>query len=521
MPFEDALLRQWLTLHGVVVAIALVFYVTVSRAFPQRRDPSAAVGWVIALALLPYLALPLFVMFGSRKLLLRDPPPPRGAAVAGADDGALPALWAQRLGRAMGLADATGYERLSVHADGAAALRALHEVIASAERTLDVSTFILAQDRVGEPVIDALKARARAGVRTRLLIDGIGALLGGRVDVAGLRAAGVEVVKFVPPFRSILRGRANLRNHRKLVIADSRRFWCGGRNLAAPYFELPSAGRPLARPADSGWHDLSFDCAGPLAADARRLFDLDWAYATRAPLGPRSPLLGAGAPAHARAAAPAIPAAATALASVSPMAAATALTAPPQSDLAPPPEGDRAAAPLAQLVPSGPDQVDDTVQVLLVSGAFIARRRIVAVTPYFVPDAGLQQALTLAARRGVEIDLVLPARSNHRLADLARNRPLRELHAAGARVWLTPHMVHAKAVVIDDEIALVGSANLDARSLFLNYELMVAFYESRDIGRFADWIERERAAARPYVAKAPGLLRDLAEGLVIWLAFQL
>jgi cardiolipin synthase len=176
---------------------------------------------------------------------------------------------------------------------------------------------------------------------------------------------------------------------------------------------------------------------------------------------------------------------------------------------------------LAQLIPSGPDQVDDTVHALLVSGAFMARERILAVTPYFVPDATLLMAMTLAARRGVAVDLVLPARSNHRLADVARNRPLRDLARAGARIWMTAHMVHAKAVVIDDGSALAGSANLDARSLFLNYELMVAFYRAQDVAAFASWIDDERRQATPYRARAPGLLRDLAEGLVLWLAFQL
>jgi cardiolipin synthase len=130
-------------------------------------------------------------------------------------------------------------------------------------------------------------------------------------------------------------------------------------------------------------------------------------------------------------------------------------------------------------------------------------------------------ALTLAARRGVVVDIVMPRRSNHRLADVARHRPLRELAAAGARLWFTPAMLHAKAVVVDEQLALAGSANLDLRSLFLNYELMVAFYEPGDVARFADWIERERTAAVRFLPTEPGLLRDLSEGLLLWLAFQL
>jgi cardiolipin synthase len=151
----------------------------------------------------------------------------------------------------------------------------------------------------------------------------------------------------------------------------------------------------------------------------------------------------------------------------------------------------------------------------------MARRRVLMVTPYFIPDATLLMALTLAARRGVLIDIILPRRSNHRLADVARHRPLRDLAAAGARLWLEPYMQHAKAVVVDDQVALVGSANLDLRSLFLNYELMVAFYEPADVRRFAAWIEHERQHAFRYEPSEPGLVRDLSEGLLLWLAFQL
>ena len=193
----------------------------------------------------------------------------------------------------------------------------------------------------------------------------------------------------------------------------------------------------------------------------------------------------------------------------------------PEIPLAPPlPPAENTSA-LAQLVPSGPDRVDDTILTLLVSAGFTSRRRILAVTPYFVPDPSLISSLALAARRGVQVDLVLPRRSNHRLADFARHRGLRELVAAGARVWLHPRMVHAKAVVVDEELALVGSANLDGRSLFLNYELMVAFYDRRAVRDFSRWIDERRRESTVYHAERPGVLRELAEGLLLWLAFQL
>ncbi len=459
--------RYALTLHAAVVALGLLIYIGVARALPQRRDPSAAVAWVVALLLLPYVALPLYLMFGSRKLFLREaeplPPLPPDDVVEDRT------RWARRLARSMGLAGAEVYDNLVIHADGHAAHAALIDVIDSATDTLDVCTFILARDPLGDEVARRLEAKARAGVKVRLLMDGIGAWLGGRIDRSGLRKAGVEVVTFVPPFRAILRGRANLRNHRKLTIADGDRLWCGGRNFACEYFE----GRQGREP----WRDLTFDLCGPLVVRAAERFALDWAYATRRRPEPATPMQ--------------------------------------------PSAYDEPGGPRAQLVPSGPDQGDDTVQVMLLSACYRASRRIVAVTPYFVPDPALLQAMALAARRGIVVDLVIPARSNHKLADIARHRPLRELVAAGAHVWLLPRMIHAKSVVVDDDLALAGSANLDARSLFLNYELMIAFYEPVDVRRFAAWIDGERQDATRYIAREPGVMRDLAEGLLIWLAFQL
>jgi cardiolipin synthase len=280
---------------------------------------------------------------------------------------------------------------------------------------------------------------------------------------------------FVPPLHSPLRGRTNLRNHRKMVLADGQWFWCGGRNLAAEYFEgAGGAG------AEAPWVDLSFDLRGAFTTQAQQRFVLDWDFAIAA-----ESTRAATLPAPAR-----VPAAAN-------------------------------GAAAAQLIPSGPDQSDDTVYAVLVASCFAARQRIAIATPYFVPDPTLMMALTLAARRGVAVDLLLPAHSNHRIADVARHRALRELCAAGARVWFLPGMIHAKAVVIDADLALVGSANLDARSLFLNYELMVAFYDPVDVERFAAWLARRRADAAPYRAQPASLAREIAEGLVLWVAFQL
>jgi cardiolipin synthase len=467
----ELIARHWLTLQGALAVLGLAIYLVGSRTLRQRRRPSAAIAWVVALLLLPYVALPLYMVFGTRKIV--DPRHPAGgkarpALVAG--DPESPEVHLRKLAAAMSLPGAASYRQLEIHQDGAQALAALRELIEGAARTLEICTFVFGKDAIGREIAGCLERRARDGVRVRLLVDGIGAYLSGLPDFARLRAAGVETALFVPPLRSSLRGRTNLRNHRKMAIADGERLWCGGRNLAREYFDDGKASGRKSR----AWIDLSFDLRGPLAALARQQFEQDWAFATERPAPGPAPEAPGEAP-----------------------------------------------APRAQLIASGPDQADDTVYTLLVSGFFAARRRILAVTPYFVPNSTLLMSLALAARRGVAVDLVMPEKSNHLLADMARHRALRDLAGAGARIWFLPRMIHAKAVVIDDDLTLAGSANLDERSLFLNYELMVAFYDPAAIERFAQWIARQRDAAAAYRPRPPGLVRDVAEGLLLWLGFQL
>ena len=457
---------RWVTLHGLVVLAGLAIYAAASHTLKQRRHPSAAIAWVVSLILLPYLALPLYLMVGNRKVVGYRP-----ALIArvGSDTAAAKS---GQLAAAMGLPDSATFEQLAIHQDGGQALQCLRNMIEGADRTVDLCSFLFGRDVLGDEIAMLLMKRAREGVRIRLMVDGIGFYMGGRPNLSRLSAAGVQVALFVSPLRSPLPGRTNLRNHRKMVVVDGEWMWCGGRNLAAEYFK----GEPSLRSGKRAWIDLSFDLRGALAQQAGDRFEQDWIFATKG-----------------------------SIASTPQLAVRTCTSATLR----------------ARLVASGPDQMDDTVYTLLVSGCFTAHTRILLVTPYFVPDSTLLMALTLAARRGVAVDLLLPARSNHQLADIARHAALRELAEAGGKVWLAPSMIHAKAMLVDDDLALIGSANLDERSLFLNYELMVAFYDPSVVQRFAKWIEWQQAAATRYRPRPPGLARDLVEGMVRWVAFQL
>lgn len=461
--FADLPVAQLLTIHGLVTVAAVLLYAITSHVMQQRRQPTAAIAWMLFILLIPYLALPAYLTFGSRKLVRPSTEMMPPAAPGSAD-------WPIQTILALGQPAPSPYSALNIHKDGAESLQALLATLEGAQHSIDVCTFILGRDRVGEDVVDRLCAKARSGVRVRLLLDGLGTLMAGRPRLKRLLEAGGLYTPFVPPVRSPLRGRSNLREHRKLVVADaaaaSARLWCGGRNLASEYFAY-QIGAPR-------WRDLTFDLQGPLVRQAGDLFERDWAFANGKPAAPQAPPLPAPYPA----------------------------------------EG-------AQIVASGPDQADDTIYALLMTAAYRACRRIALVTPYFVPESALLMAVRLAAMRGVAVDLLLPRRSNHLMSDLARGRALRALAEVGVRVWLAPDMLHAKLVLVDDTLALAGSANLDSRSLFLNYEMMVAFHKREDVLRFAAWFEAERAGATTYVATQPGLIRDMADGLLLWLAFQL
>jgi cardiolipin synthase len=480
-------LNAWfprVTVHTLVVVVSLLIYVLTTRLEGTRRPPSIAIAWVLGLLAVPYIALPVYLLFGRRKVRRRvsrwSGAPSHGRH------------WAEDLIESFGLpASAPALVRL--HQDGEASAQALFATMASARARLDICTYILGSDGFGQKATQQMIESARRGVRVRLLIDGVGALQLPRSCFTEWREAGIETAIFSPLFARRTEGPRNLRNHRKLTIADGARLWAGGRNLAAEYFMGENGKAP--------WRDLSFDLEGPVADAAACQFEADWVAA-------------GGSPALAARNAAEPTASAEPAASAGPAASAEP-TAPALDD------SKAATAGRAQFLPSGPDQTEDTVHALLIDACFRARRRMMAVTPYFVPDAGLEAAMRLAARRGVKIDLCIPATSNHILADFVRHRSLRALSDVGVNIHLLPAMNHAKAVVFDESLAMCGSVNLDSRSLLLNYECAVVFYGTREINWLAGWIEALIPESQPFAGRAPGLWRDIAEGLLLTVAYQL
>ena len=290
-------------------------------------------------------------------------------------------------------------------------------------------------------MIEHLIAKAKAGVEVRVLIDALFAFQSSRPMLAALERAGGKVARFMPLLHVPFRGHANLRLHRKMVLVDDRVAVVGGMNLAREYMgPTPLPGR---------WVDVSMRIEGPAVGDLAAVFRSDWAFASGEKLGALPVVEGGPAPVAAGADTEAL-----------------------------------------QVVPSGPDAASDRIYDALLTGIFRAEKRLYIATPYFVPDDALDRALTLAARRGVDVRVLVPERSNHRLADLAGASHLRLLAEAGARVQLyLPGMLHAKVVILDDDLALVGSANVDMRSLFLDYEVALACTAPARVAELARWFE--------------------------------
>jgi cardiolipin synthase len=442
------------TTHGFAAAASVLIYIARTRVRHQRRTPGTAIAWVLALLFVPYVALPLFLVFGSRAA--------RKAVhlVRGQPSGD----WISDYSRALGLPPCRS-GRATVHFDASESKTSLFATIARARTTLDVGVFLFAGDRFGCGVAERLAARCREGVQVRVMVDGVGLLLKSRDAVALMRASGVDVRIFHAP--SLLNlSSVDVRNHRKCAIADGASVWMGGRNLAEEYFEDLG---------DASWRDLTFDCVGPVVQDVAQQFERDWQSAVSRE--PSAPAERADVP------------------------------------LRPADEG------TFRFVATGLDQPDDTLRSLLLSAAFRAKQRFLIATPYFVPDSALLDALRLACIRGVDVRILVPARSNHHLADFVRGRSLRLLAGAGATVRLCPRMNHAKLVIVDD-LAFAGSANFDTRSLLINYEAMMLCTGSEDVERFGQWMTRAFADSGDFVAAPVPLWRDIAEGLLLAAAFE-
>ncbi len=412
---------EWLRLHLASVAgfvLAATFVIMIIR---ERRPPASAMAWLLVVAVAPWLGVPLYLALGGRKIRKRSREKPGLSLAAGAVVAVDPIA---RILIGAGAGPPLAGNTLRWHASGEDAYARLIAAFDGAKKTIRIATFVLGSDDVGRDLVARLAAKARAGVEVCVMVDGLLARTARR-SLAELRAAGGKTCVFLPLIKLPLRGRSNLRMHRKITIIDGEVAVLGGRNLAIEYLgPTPRADR---------WRDLSFELAGPAVVRVDEIFRADWRYAHGPTLEPVDP-------------------------------------SPPQGDVE------------IDLVPSGPDVPGDPMYEVLLHVCFTATRRLWIATPYFAPDQALERALEIAARRGVDVRLLVPARSNHGLADLVTRGFLSSLGRRGVDVLrYKPGMMHAKLLLADDTV-ICGSANLDMRSLFLDFELSVV---TRDAGSLA------------------------------------
>ncbi|MFU8814571.1 MAG: phospholipase D-like domain-containing protein [Pseudomonadales bacterium] len=453
----------------VFAAVALLIGVLASaHALLYKRRPRAAFGWIAVCLTFPLAGAALYFWFGinraqRRARRLRDDEhvdfPPEHAAPPPCGYEAL-----AQLGAAV-----TGEPLLGGHAveplhGGEHAYAAMLAAIDGAQQRVFLVTYIFDTDDTGRAFADALGRAVARGVDVRVLLDGVGELYSFPRARWMLRRQGVAVRRFLPPRLLPPSFMVNLRNHRKILLVDDGLAFSGGMNISD---------RHLVDRVDNPHRvvDVHFAIRGPSVVSLLSIFMSDWAFAG----------------------------------GVEPAKAAVACTAG---------EG------RARVIADGPDEELDRLLLVLVGAIGLARQRVAIMTPYFVPPRELLGALQTAALRGVDVSILLPGRSNLFFVHRATRHMLWELLQRGVRVYYQPApFVHSKLLLVDDGYAQIGSANLDPRSLRLNFELTLEIYDRPLVAQLHEHYAAARARAEEiHLADVDGrpLPTRLLDGLA-WL----
>jgi len=390
----------------------------------------------MAIIFIPYLGVPLYLIFGGRKMISKAETKTKLSIAKSKTccDAYIRKAYLFEPGD--GIFPPSAHNHIKLLPEGEQAFQSILDLIENARHSIYIATFILGKDETGSAIVHALAKKASKGIEICLLLDALGSVRISRKFLLPLLKAGGRVAFFMPMIHWPFRGRANLRNHRKMIICDNQTAVIGGMNLASEYMgPQESVGR---------WQDLSLSVQGPVVDHLSDIFRSDWKFASKATLSYNS-----------------------------------TTTQALESD----------STGVTQLIASGPDVRKDSLRNALLAAIFRANRRIWIVTPYFVPDELLLEALCIASGRNVEVSIIIPQTSNHRLADLVREGYLTRVQEAGSGVWLyEPHMLHAKAILVDDTLAIVGSANADMRSMLLNYEIALCMHDSDAIRQLETWM---------------------------------
>ncbi|ANH06406.1 phosphatidylserine/phosphatidylglycerophosphate/cardiolipin synthase family protein [Shinella sp. HZN7] len=442
----------------ILVALSILLGVPAAiHATMTKEEVRAAIGWVGVIMLSPVVGPLIYAIGGVNRIRRKTLNLSReGLLAAGwhhmaeydvsnaymqvAYGGALAAM--QRLGDTVGRCKLTSGNRISVLSTGDEAYAAMLAAIAAAERSVLLETYIFDRDAAGERFVAALSDAVARGVQVRVLIDAVGARYSIPSIVSDLERANVPADVFNGNIVMGLRlPYANLRTHRKILVVDGSVAFTGGLNIRAG-FCAEFSGEAAAL-------DTHFRLTGPVVSDLFRIAYEDWRFSGGDELSGE----------------------------------AWQIAAPPDA-----PESGM----LARVVPSGPDKSLETNHRMLMGAVSVAKRHIRIMSPYFLPDRELISAIVTAARRGVEIDIVVPSSNNLKLVDLAMTAQFDQMLKHGCRIWRASGAFnHSKLTVIDGAWSYIGSSNIDPRSLRLNFEVDI---EVIDAG-FADLIDQRIAAA--------------------------
>ena len=330
---------------------------------------------------------------------------------------------------------------VQLYPDGQAAFDAMFEAIDKAEHYILAFFFIIKADELGEKFRNALISKAESGVKVYLGFDQFGSRKLPRTYLRSLREAGVQI----GPFRTvhgIRRFQINFRNHRKILIADGREGFIGGLNVADEYLG--------SHPKFGKWRDTHMGLRGPSVAALQLAFQEDWYWTSQA--------------------------------------------IPETWDWCPVPQSDNAKV---VITPTGPADPHDSAQLIFVSAALSANKRLWIASPYFVPDEGVVSALKAASMRGIDVRILLPGRADHLLPYLSSYAYVVEMVRAGVKMYrYQDGFMHSKVMVMDDEIASVGTANLDNRSFRLNFEILSIVDDVTFTAEVAAMLEEDFAKSR-------------------------
>ena len=421
----------------VFVVVLLADAATIVRALLRpHREPASRLAWIIAILALPILGVIFYLLLGEtrisgprrtrgKEINARLPRPPGNYQCEGEAGGAHWAPFA--LARTVNHLDPTSRNSARLAADSNAAVDEMIDDIDAARETVHGCFYIWLADNNGLKLKDAFIRAAKRGVEVRLLADALGSRLLIRSDHwRELQDGGCDVRVALPvgnPLWTAIRGRVDLRNHRKLMVVDNAIAWCGSQNCADPEFRI--------KPRYAPWVDIMSRWQGPVALHCQYLFVSDWIAE------------GGGEEI---------------------------------TDLLKRPLPGGSGQILAQVLGTGPTAEFDAMPACFSELIHSAREELLVTTPYFVPDEQLLFALTSAARRCVRTVILFPKRNDNWIVAAASRSYYKDLIDAGAEIYeFRPGLLHAKTMVVDRCTGLIGSANLDRRSFELNFENNILF----------------------------------------------